>query len=69
MTSSNCLEQRVPIHQQYKDFYNFLLDSGMDSISSSSTTVLQLSKESAYKRYSRYLSVLRSSYIAFIIYF
>ncbi|XP_030484061.2 serine carboxypeptidase-like 51 [Cannabis sativa] len=55
------LEGVISSNSNGVDFYNFLLDSGMDSVSSSSTSILELSKESANKRYSRYLSVLRSS--------
>ncbi|KAL3622904.1 Serine carboxypeptidase-like 51 [Castilleja foliolosa] len=40
------------------DFYNFLLDSGMDPVSS---TALELSQKISYKRYSRYLNYLRST--------
>ncbi|KAF4360307.1 hypothetical protein F8388_020598 [Cannabis sativa] len=54
------LEDVIYANSNGVDFYNFLLDSEMDSVSSS-TTVLKLSKESVTKRYSRYLSVLRST--------
>jgi serine carboxypeptidase 1 len=41
-----------------QDFYNFLKDSGSDLVSMSD---IELSKGIAKKRYSRYLSSLRSS--------
>jgi serine carboxypeptidase 1 len=40
-----------------QNFYNFLLDSGSDA---ASFTAIELSKGIALKRYSRYLSSLRS---------
>jgi serine carboxypeptidase 1 len=54
------LEDVIYANSNGVDFYNFLLDSEMDSVSSS-TTVLKLPKESVTKRHSRYLSVLRST--------
>ncbi|KAM6576607.1 hypothetical protein CsatB_028444 [Cannabis sativa] len=54
------LEEVIYANSNGVDFYNFLLDSEMDSVSSS-TTVLKLPKESVTKRHSRYLSVLRST--------
>lgn len=41
-----------------QDFYNFLLDSGMDPVS---LTAAELQKEIAINRYSRYLNSLRYS--------
>lgn len=39
-----------------QDFYNFLLDSGMDPVS---LTASELSQQISIKRYSRYLNSLR----------
>uniref|UniRef100_A0A5B7A3I8 Carboxypeptidase n=1 Tax=Davidia involucrata TaxID=16924 RepID=A0A5B7A3I8_DAVIN len=52
------LESLIGSSSNYVDFYNFLLDSGMDPIS---LTTAELSKEIAMKRYSRYLDSLRTS--------
>ncbi|XP_062105182.1 serine carboxypeptidase-like 51 [Humulus lupulus] len=57
--SWSSLEGVISSNSNGVDFYNFLLDSGMDIVSSS--TALELSKEIATKRYSRYLGVLRST--------
>ena len=46
-----------PLREFFQDFYNFLLDSGSDSVSS--LAALELSKQIATKKYSRYLSMLR----------
>lgn len=43
----------------FQDFYNFLLDSGMDPVSS--LTTIELSGGLPVNRYSRYLSFLRST--------
>lgn len=57
--SWNELERVISAGSNGVDFYNFLLDSGTDSVSS--FTSLELSKVIATKRYSRYLSTLRST--------
>ncbi|XP_048324977.2 serine carboxypeptidase-like 51 isoform X3 [Ziziphus jujuba] len=53
------LEEEISSSSNAVDFYNFLLDSGMDPVSS--LTTLGLSKGLAINRYSRYLSSLRST--------
>ncbi|KAI5322505.1 hypothetical protein L3X38_031577 [Prunus dulcis] len=53
------LEQIISSNSNSVDFYNFLLDSGMDPVSSLAT--IEVSKGIALKKYSRYLSSLRSS--------
>lgn len=40
----------------FQDFYNFLLDSGMDPVS---LTAVELSQKIAFRSYMRYLSFLR----------
>uniref|UniRef100_A0A5B7A422 Carboxypeptidase n=1 Tax=Davidia involucrata TaxID=16924 RepID=A0A5B7A422_DAVIN len=52
------LESVISSSSNSVDFYNFLLDSGMDPVS---LTAAELSKEIAMKRYSRYLDSLRIS--------
>ncbi|GMY15916.1 serine carboxypeptidase-like 51 [Fagus crenata] len=52
------LESVIGRSSNYVDFYNFLKDSGSDLVSMSD---IELSKGIAKKRYSRYLSSLRSS--------
>ncbi|CAK9153004.1 unnamed protein product [Ilex paraguariensis] len=52
------LEDVISSSSNSVDFYNFLLDSGMDPVS---LTASELSKGIAMKRYSRYLDSLRSS--------
>ncbi|KAF8397777.1 hypothetical protein HHK36_016699 [Tetracentron sinense] len=52
------LENVISANSNSVDFYNFLLDSGMDPVSMIAT---ELSKEIAMKRYSRYLDFIRSS--------
>ncbi|XP_021843789.2 serine carboxypeptidase-like 51 isoform X2 [Spinacia oleracea] len=42
------------------DFYNFLLDSSMDPLTTTTTTNVVLSKKLTFGRYSKYLSSLRS---------
>ncbi|KAK4492674.1 hypothetical protein RD792_003494 [Penstemon davidsonii] len=44
--------------EDFVDFYNFLLDSGMDPVS---LTASELSQQIAIKRYSRYLNSFRST--------
>ncbi|XP_058199983.1 serine carboxypeptidase-like 51 [Rhododendron vialii] len=56
--SWNDLEDVISTSSSSVDFYNFLLDSGMDPVSSSAA---ELSKGVAMKRYSRYLDSLRRS--------
>ncbi|XAR60053.1 Carboxypeptidase C [Bertholletia excelsa] len=51
------LESVISANSNSVDFYNFLLDSGMDPVS---LTVAELSRETALKRYSRYLHSLRA---------
>ncbi|ONI00972.1 hypothetical protein PRUPE_6G114600 [Prunus persica] len=53
------LEQIISSNSNSVDFYNFMLDSGMDPVSSLAT--IEVSKGIALKKYSRYLSSLRSS--------
>ncbi|XP_024023794.1 serine carboxypeptidase-like 51 [Morus notabilis] len=53
------LEQQIFSSSNGVDFYNFLLDTEVDSASSLAT--LEMSKTISTKRYSRYLSTLRSS--------
>ncbi|TQE04004.1 hypothetical protein C1H46_010375 [Malus baccata] len=53
------LEQVIMSNSNAVDFYNFLLDSGMDPVSSLAT--IQYNKGIYVKKYSRYLSSLRSS--------
>ncbi|KAH7837005.1 hypothetical protein Vadar_008416 [Vaccinium darrowii] len=57
-TSWNDLEDVISISSNSIDFYNFLLDSRMDPVSS---TTAELSEGIAMKRYSRYLDSLRRS--------
>ncbi|KAK2980297.1 hypothetical protein RJ640_006295 [Escallonia rubra] len=52
------LEDVISTSSNFVDFYNFLLDSGMDPVS---LTAAELSRGIAMKRYSRYLTSLRSS--------
>ncbi|KAA8544154.1 hypothetical protein F0562_022210 [Nyssa sinensis] len=52
------LEDVISTSSNSVDFYNFLLDSGMDPVS---LTAAELSKEIAMKRYSRYLDSFRAS--------
>lgn len=52
------LENVISTGSSSVDFYNFLLDSGMDPVSS---TAAELSEGVAMKRYSRYLDSLRRS--------
>ncbi|KAG5515631.1 hypothetical protein RHGRI_036618 [Rhododendron griersonianum] len=52
------LEDAIGTSSSSVDFYNFLLDSGMDPVSS---TAAELSEGVAMKRYSRYLDSLRRS--------
>ncbi|KAK3010469.1 hypothetical protein RJ639_013021 [Escallonia herrerae] len=52
------LEDVISTSSNSVDFYNFLLDSGMDPVS---LTADELSRGIAMKRYSRYLTSLRSS--------
>ncbi|XP_058004185.1 serine carboxypeptidase-like 51 isoform X3 [Hevea brasiliensis] len=52
------LEGAISRSSNSVDFYNFLLDSGMDPVS---LTAAELSQGRAMKRYIRYLSSLRSS--------
>ncbi|KAG8387573.1 hypothetical protein BUALT_Bualt02G0035400 [Buddleja alternifolia] len=52
------LEDVISSSSNSVDFYNFLLDSGMDPVSLSAT---ELSQQIAIRRYSRYLNSLRSS--------
>lgn len=52
------LENVITSNSNSVDFYNFLLDSGMDPVSS---TAAELSQKIATKRYSRYLDSLRTS--------
>lgn len=44
-----------------QDFYNFLLDSFMDPVSSPSSSTGELANAVAVKRYSTYLNYLKSS--------
>ncbi|XP_009372480.2 serine carboxypeptidase-like 51 [Pyrus x bretschneideri] len=53
------LEHVIMSNSNAVDFYNFLLDSGMDPVSSLAT--IQYNKGIYVKKYSRYLSSLRSS--------
>ncbi|KAF5447609.1 hypothetical protein F2P56_033149 [Juglans regia] len=53
------LESVIGSNSDHVDFYNFLLDSG--SSDAVSMTAIELKKGIAVKRYSRYLSSLRSS--------
>lgn len=55
---SNNLYHNILFVANLQDFYNFLLDSGMDPVSS---TAAELSEGVAMKRYSRYLDSLRRS--------
>ncbi|GLT51061.1 hypothetical protein SLA2020_245070 [Shorea laevis] len=59
------LESAISISSNSVDFYNFLLDAGMDPVSMAASEIsygIALSKYSKYlKKYSRYLSSLRSS--------
>ncbi|XP_011088810.1 serine carboxypeptidase-like 51 [Sesamum indicum] len=52
------LEDVISSSSNSVDFYNFLLDSGMDPVS---LTASELSQQIAVKRYSRYLNSLRST--------
>ncbi|KAL5717051.1 Serine carboxypeptidase-like 51 [Ranunculus cassubicifolius] len=52
------LESVITMNSNSVDFYNFLLDSGMDPVS---MTALELSKGIAIRRYSRYLDSLKAS--------
>ncbi|XP_075519973.1 serine carboxypeptidase-like 51 [Primulina tabacum] len=52
------LENVITASSNSVDFYNFLLDSGMDPVS---LTTSELSQHIAMKRYSRYLNSLRST--------
>lgn len=52
------LEDVITTSSNSVDFYNFLLDSGMDPVS---LTASELSQHIAMKRYSRYLNSLRST--------
>ncbi|PIM98309.1 Serine carboxypeptidase [Handroanthus impetiginosus] len=52
------LENVISSYSNSVDFYNFLLDSGMDPVSS---TASELSQKIAFKKYSRYLNSLRST--------
>ncbi|GAV72105.1 Peptidase_S10 domain-containing protein [Cephalotus follicularis] len=52
------LEEVIIDNSNSVDFYNFLLDSGMDPVS---LTAIELSEGISMKRYSRYLDSLRSS--------
>ncbi|KAL0369592.1 UNVERIFIED_CONTAM: Serine carboxypeptidase-like 51 [Sesamum angustifolium] len=52
------LEDVISASSNSVDFYNFLLDSGMDPVS---LTASELSQQIAIKRYSRYLNSLRST--------
>ncbi|KAL0417657.1 UNVERIFIED_CONTAM: Serine carboxypeptidase-like 51 [Sesamum radiatum] len=52
------LEDVISSSSNSVDFYNFLLDSGMDPVS---LTASELSQQIAIKRYSRYLNSLRST--------
>ncbi|XP_057954452.1 serine carboxypeptidase-like 51 isoform X2 [Malania oleifera] len=56
--SWSALENLIIMNSNSVDFYNFLLDSGMDPLS---LTASELSKEIAKKSYSRYLNSLMSS--------
>ncbi|KAL0436967.1 UNVERIFIED_CONTAM: Serine carboxypeptidase-like 51 [Sesamum radiatum] len=56
--SWNELENVIISSSNSVDFYNFLLDSGMDTIS---LTASELSRKIAKRRYLRYLNSLRSS--------
>ncbi|KAL0370133.1 UNVERIFIED_CONTAM: Serine carboxypeptidase-like 51 [Sesamum angustifolium] len=56
--SWNELERVITSSSNYVDFYNFLLDSGMDPVS---LTASELSRRIAKSRYLRYLNSLRSS--------
>ncbi|XP_073144282.1 serine carboxypeptidase-like 51 [Henckelia pumila] len=56
--SWNELENVITSSSNSVDFYNFLLDSGMDPVS---LTTSELSQHIAMKRYSRYLNSLRST--------
>ncbi|EYU37017.1 hypothetical protein MIMGU_mgv1a0078931mg, partial [Erythranthe guttata] len=51
------LEEVISSNSNSVDFYNFLLDSGMDPVS---MTASELTQQIAIKRYSRYLNSLRS---------
>jgi serine carboxypeptidase 1 len=57
--SWEALENLISRSSNSVDFYNFLLDSGMDPVSS--LTAIEMSKGLAVNRYSRYLSSLRST--------
>ncbi|EEF38686.1 retinoid-inducible serine carboxypeptidase, putative [Ricinus communis] len=62
-TSWSVLEDVISIRSSNVDFYNFLLDSGMDSASSltnSKTATFITKNRTAMKRYSSYLNSLRS---------
>ncbi|KAL2507475.1 Serine carboxypeptidase-like 51 [Forsythia ovata] len=52
------LENVISASSNSVDFYNFLLDSGMDPVS---LTASELSQQIALRRYSRYLNSLRST--------
>ncbi|KAK4855867.1 hypothetical protein QYF36_011828 [Acer negundo] len=53
------LEGLISSSSSSVDFYNFLLDSGMDPVSATATE--KISEVISMKRYSRYLSTLKSS--------
>ncbi|KAF3455146.1 hypothetical protein FNV43_RR05594 [Rhamnella rubrinervis] len=57
--SWEALENLISSSSNFVDFYNFLLDSGMDPVSS--LTANDMSKGLARRRYSRYISSLRST--------
>ncbi|AEC08059.1 serine carboxypeptidase-like 51 [Arabidopsis thaliana] len=52
------LENLISSKSNFVDFYNFLLDTGMDPVSL--TTSLKIKKEEKIKKYSRYLNDMRS---------
>ncbi|KAM5584310.1 serine carboxypeptidase-like 51 [Rosa sericea] len=58
------LENLISAGSNDVDFYNFLLDSGMDPVSMSVTTTEISQKKFALKRYTRYLNSLRQSSLA-----
>ncbi|XP_021729852.1 serine carboxypeptidase-like 51 [Chenopodium quinoa] len=59
----SALESDISSRSNSVDFYNFLLDSGLDPLSTTTTTMttnVGLSKKLVFGRYSTYLSSLRS---------
>ncbi|KAK3205863.1 hypothetical protein Dsin_019909 [Dipteronia sinensis] len=57
-SSWSALEGLISSNSNSVDFYNFILDSGMDPVSATAT---EISEVISMKRYSRYLSALKSS--------